>query len=110
MKKYIQLLFIISLAIIQSSCANEDCQDTSLSALFKENGIIFHRPSDNPWIPYQHIKVSTRSSKIKTLGIRDYMGFSFKCDIAPLENTSNLGYSVINVDAFAQKFPNNITV
>ena len=101
---------LLSLVAIFSSCTeDETLYNASSSPLLKDGEIIRERPKDNPWIPYIHpTSINTRSAKILSLSSSDFLGYSFRCDEAPLENTSNLGYRVIDISKLSKAYPQNV--
>lgn len=108
MKQYV--IILLSLVAIFSSCSeDETLYNASDSQILKDGEIIRERPKDNPWIPYIHpTSLNTRSAKIISLSSSDFLGYSFRCDEAPLENTSNLGYRVIDISKLSKAYPQNV--
>lgn len=108
MRQYV--IMLLSLVAIFSSCSeDETLYNASDSQILKDGEIIRERPKDNPWIPYIHpTSLNTRSSKITSLSSSDFLGYSFRCDEAPLENTSNLGYRVIDISKLSKAYPQNV--
>ena len=101
---------LLSLVAIFSSCSEDETLYNAYdSQIMKDGEIIRERPKDNPWIPYIHpTSLNTRSSKILSLSSSDFLGYSFRCDEAPLENTSNLGYRVIDISKLSKAYPQNV--
>ncbi len=108
MRQYV--IMLLSLVAIFSSCSeDETLYNASDSQILKDGEIIRERPKDNPWIPYIHpTSLNTRSSKITSLSSSDFLGYSFRCDEAPLENTSNLGYRVIDISKLSKAYPQTV--
>lgn len=101
---------LLSLVAIFSSCSEDETLYNAYdSQIMKDGELIRERPKDNPWIPYIHpTSLNTRSAKIISLSSSDFLGYSFRCDEAPLENTSNLGYRVIDISKLSKAYPQNV--
>lgn len=108
MKQYV--IMLLSLVAIFSSCSEDETLYNAYdSQIMKDGELIRERPKDNPWIPYIHpTSLNTRSAKITSLSSSDFLGYSFRCDEAPLENTSNLGCRVIDISKLSKAYPQNV--
>ncbi len=103
--------FIIFSAIIllMASCTKEDEIFSEDKTLFEDGEVIFERPADNPWIPYVYHKQSrSNSERITVISTKDCLGYSFKSDVAPLENMRNLGYKVIDIEKLSMTYPDKV--
>lgn len=103
--------FIIFSAIIllMASCTKEDEIFSEDKTLFEDGEVIFERPADNPWIPYVYHKQSrSNSERITVISTKDCLGYSFKSDVAPLENMINLGYKVIDIEKLSTTYPDKV--
>lgn len=95
-------IFICLISFILFSCEKDEQFDNQL--YYQDNVVLKDRPSQ--WKPYIYNKdASTRSSGNQTLGMRDFIGFSFRSSIAPIEDTRNLGQRIIDISSFSRDYP-----
>lgn len=106
MKKIAFLLFSIFFLF---SCNQDDRNINSDSILNDE--IVVLKERTTPWIESDYkSKVSANlKSSTKTyqgLSHRNYLGYSFKNDIYPIEDTRNLGNQVVDIAKLNKDYPN----
>lgn len=88
-----------------------DISDDMNMVVLPENKVIVLKKRDPnyPWIPsdYKSVHTTTRNVARNYAGIshRHFLGYSFKDDIYPLEDTRNLGYKVIDIDKLYKDNP-----
>ena len=104
MKKEFLLLFVWML--IFGSCQDDrdnlpPKQDHDKYVVLKE------RDPNHPWVPVKR-KGLSRSAPV-SIGLKDCVGRSLKCDAFPIENMENLGYPVIDMDKFTKDYPGYFT-
>lgn len=100
-------LIYLTLFLCLVACTNNDeLSDLELSKL--DGVVLRERPADNVWKPfvYNENEDLTRSSFVQPLSMKDYLGYSFRNDIIPFQDTRNLGYRVIDVPNFSKDYPN----
>lgn len=106
MKKF---YFFIFLFVATVSCTDIS-DDINVDTMSKNEVIVLKERDPNcPWIPsdYQSIFTATRSETRNYSGMshRQFLGYSFKDDIYPLEDTRNLGYQVIDINKLYKDNP-----
>lgn len=107
MKTY--AIIVSAFAILLSSCSHDEDILLDDNSLPKNGYLIRERPADNPWKPYVYEGPSkSRSQRMITISTKDCLGYSFKQDVAPIENMSNLGYKVIDIEKFAKAYPDKV--
>lgn len=95
-------LFICIISVILFSCEKSECLDSQFN--LQDEVVLKERPEE--WKPYIYVKdASTRSSSGQPLGMRDYLGYSFRSSIVPIEDTRNLGQRIIDVSGLSKDYP-----
>lgn len=99
-------LFFVVLSVVASifSSCNSDVLD-SCNESFDESFTLCEKCNET-WDPYvYHSKLKTRSNDITLITNSEYLGFSWKLDTYPIEDSMNLGYRVVNTAAFIKQYP-----
>lgn len=109
------VFFIIFVIINLISCSDTSDNISDLDSLpEKEVVILKERDPNYPWIPsdYKSFFSSQQYQSINVPGMtnRQFLGYSLKDDIYPLEDTRNLGYRVIDTDKLYADIPSYFTV
>ncbi|MFV0506485.1 MAG: hypothetical protein ACK5L5_07230 [Bacteroidales bacterium] len=92
------------------SCKQENENWSSNTDL--NNEIVILKERETPWIP-SDFKSKLKSAQLSTKGYaglahRNFLGYSLKNDVYPLEDTRNLGYQVIDLEKLYEDYPNYV--
>ena len=84
--------------------------DMNIEVMSESKAIVLKERNPNyPWIPsdYKSVLTATRgvTKDYASTSHRRFLGYSFKDDIYPLEDTRNLGYEVIDIDKLYKDNP-----
>lgn len=94
--------FICLISAILLSCEKSEQLDNQLD--FQDEVVLKERPT--AWVPYVYVKdVYSRSSNGQSLGMRDFLGYSFRSSFVPIEDTRNLGQRIIDVSSLSKDYP-----
>lgn len=104
--KHIIALLIVFLSIT-TSCLDYE-MEPNIKDINQAGITIIPRPKDNPWIPFVYKGYKSTRANIPSLTMNDFLGYSFVYNSYPLENTSNLGYRVIDLTEYLRIYPNRI--
>lgn len=96
----------IGLALLLASCS-EETVEISKSSLKELDGFVICKRKGNPWKPYVYESKLNNKQRIVTPNIShsDYLGRSIRLDEFPIEDTRNIGYPVIDTEAFIRDYP-----
>lgn len=92
-----RIILCLSLSVLcLTACVREN---TNPEKGVEANGTIVLKERETPWEPnVSHaIAYDIATRAFQSLSHRDYLGYSLKDNIYPLEDTRNLGYKVIDV-------------
>lgn len=110
-----RILGQISLSLLLFSCAESpmDFQEDNAADDFggavadRKMTILKERNPEYPWEPvvYKSHRDTATSRSAQQLTHPDYLGYSYRNDFYPIEDSKNLGYRVINTPKLSADFP-----
>lgn len=91
------------------------CQETILEDSFTTNNTnlqieetILERDPNFPWKPVINTKSKSISRSAIQLFHSDYLGFSYRTSLFPIEDTRNIGHRVIDIAKLSRDIPSYI--
>lgn len=108
------IVLFASLLFLFSSC-NDSSDDLSTNSMFDKGIVVLKERDPNvPWSPSEYkskaiLETKAISPRHTSISFRDYLGYSFKDNIYPFEDTRNLGNPVIDINKLSKDSPSRVS-